>query len=65
MTSTKQRGLGLYCCVAALLATGALKAQSIAIQPGYTAIGVNQTLQYTATVTGLANKAVTWSANFR
>src|ERR1700722_10566230 len=63
MTSTKQRGLGLYCCVAALLATGALKAQSIAIQPGYTTVGVNQTVQYTATVTGLANKTVTWSVS--
>src|ERR1700722_17361984 len=63
MTSTKQRGLGLYCCVAALLATGALKAQSIAIQPGYTTVGVNQTVQYSATVTGLANKTVTWSVS--
>ncbi len=63
MTSTKRRGLGLYCCVAALLATGALKAQSIGIQPGYTTVGVNQTQQYTAAVTGLANKTVTWSVS--
>src|ERR1700685_4318310 len=63
MILMKQRGLGLYCCVAALLATGALKAQSIVIQPGYTTLGVSQTLQYTATVTGLANKTVTWSVS--
>src|ERR1700722_17698870 len=63
MTSTKQRGLGLYCCVAALLATGALKAQSITIHPGYTTVGVNQTVQYGATVTGLTNTTVTWSVS--
>ena len=37
-----------------------LDAQSIALTPGYTTLGVNQTLQYTATVTGLTNTAVTW-----
>ncbi|MDE3198122.1 MAG: hypothetical protein KGN84_17370, partial [Acidobacteriota bacterium] len=37
-----------------------LNAQSIAISPGYTNLGVNQTLQYTASVTGLANTDVTW-----
>ncbi len=35
-------------------------AQSIALSPGYTSIGVNQQLQYTATVAGLANTTVTW-----
>src|ERR1700685_2415360 len=59
----KQRGLGLVCGVAALLAHGALKAQSITIHPGYTTVGVNQTVQYTVAVTGLANKTVTWSVS--
>jgi len=36
---------------------------SIAISPGYTNIGVNGTVQYVATVTGLANTAVTWEVN--
>ena len=45
---------------AALLGAGALGGQSISINPGYTNLGVNQTLQYTATVTGLTNKTVTW-----
>ena len=35
-------------------------AATVAISPGYTSIGVNQTLQYTATVTGLADTSVTW-----
>ena len=45
------------------IAPGVLSAQSVAISPGYTTIGVNATLQYTATVTGLANTAVTWSVS--
>src|SRR5271154_5436136 len=57
----KPSSLGLYFCTAALLAPGALKAQSIAISPSYTTVGVNGTVQYTATVTGLTNKTVTWS----
>ena len=62
MMSMKPRGLGLFCCVAALLAPGVLTAQSITIHPGYTTVGVNQTVQYGAAVTGLTNKTVTWSA---
>src|SRR5580704_3835609 len=58
---TKQRTLGLLLCAAALLAPGALQAQSITISPGYTTVGVNGTVQYSATVTGLTNTAVTWS----
>jgi uncharacterized protein (DUF1800 family) len=58
----KQRSLGLLLSVATL-APVALKAQSIAISPSYTAVGVGQTVQYTATVTGLANKTVTWSVS--
>jgi len=52
--------LRVFLC-AALLAPGVLKAQSVTISPGYTTVGVNGTVQYTATVTGLANTAVTWS----
>ena len=46
-----------------LFSAGALQAQSIAISPGYTNVGVNQTVQYTATVTGLANTTVTWEVS--
>jgi uncharacterized protein (DUF1800 family) len=58
-----QKTLGLCLWAAALLAPAALKAQSIAISPSYTTVGVNGTVPYTATVTGLTNKAVTWSVN--
>jgi hypothetical protein len=47
----------------AALAPAALRAQSVSITPGYTNIGVNQTLQYKATVTGLTNTAVTWKVS--
>src|SRR5271167_467994 len=40
-----------------------LNAQTITITPGYTSIGVNQTLQYTAKVSGLANTKVTWEVS--
>ncbi len=46
-------------CVPAMFVQSAM-AQSISLSPGYTTIGVNQQLQYTATVTGLANTTVTW-----
>jgi len=59
----QQRNLGLFVFAAALLAPNALIAQSITISPGYTTVGVNGTVQYTATVTGLANTAVTWSVS--
>jgi len=35
----------------------------VTVSPGYTNLGVNQTLQYTATVTGLTNPAVKWEVN--
>jgi uncharacterized protein (DUF1800 family) len=63
MMWAKRKGLGAFWCVAAMLTPGALNAQSIAISPGYTTVGVNQTVQYTATVTGLANTTVTWSVS--
>ena len=53
-------GLHFSLYAATLLVPCALAAQSITISPGYVAIGVNQTQQYHATVTGLTNKAVTW-----
>ncbi len=56
------KGLGLLVSVAAMLAPAAL-AQSIAISPSYTTVGVNGTVPYTATVTGLTNTTVTWSVN--
>jgi len=60
---TEHRGHGLVVWAAALLAPFGLNAQSITISPGYTTVGVNGTIQYTATVTGLTNTAVTWSVN--
>src|ERR1700689_3926618 len=46
-----------------LCVAGALRAKRVAISPGYTSVGVNQTVQYTATVTGLTNKSVTWKVS--
>ena len=37
------------------------QAQSISIKPGYADVPAGASLQYTATVTGLANTSVTWS----
>ncbi len=48
---------------ASLLASGLVHAQSVTISPGYTNVGVNQTLQYKATVTGLTNTSVTWKVS--
>src|SRR5580658_9005665 len=55
------RNLALLISAATMLVPGILRAQTVTISPGYTSIGVNQTLQYTATVTGLTNKTVAWS----
>ncbi len=63
MMSVKGRGLGLLWCFAAVLAPGVLKAQSIAISPSYTTVGVNGTVQYAAKVTGLASTTVAWSVS--
>ncbi len=59
----KHKSLGLLLCAAALLTPAVLKAQAITLSPGYTTVGVNGTVQYTATVTGLTNTTVTWSVN--
>jgi hypothetical protein len=40
-----------------------LTAQTVTIIPGYTSVGVNATLQYSATVIGLTNTSVTWSVS--
>lgn len=48
-------------CIAAPFVSCIAQAQSIAISPGYTTIGVNQTVQYTAATTGLMDAKVTWS----
>lgn len=53
--------LGVCLCAMALLAPGVMEAQSVTISPGYTTVGVNGTVQYTATVTGLPSSSVTWS----
>ncbi len=47
------------CC----LLPAALDAQSITISPGYTNVGVNGTVQYTAMTTGLMDTKVTWKVN--
>ena len=57
------KSFGMLVSAVSLLAPGALIAQSIAISPSYTTIGVNGAVPYTATVTGLTNTAVTWSVN--
>ena len=58
-----RRRSALLLSAAALLASGLVHAQSVAIAPGYTNLGVNQTLQYKATVTGLTNTSVTWKVS--
>jgi len=63
MMSVQGRGLRLLWCFAAVLAPGVLKAQSIAISPSYTTVGVNGTVQYSAKVTGLASTTVAWSVS--
>ena len=59
----QQRNIGLLINLATLLVPAALQAQTVKISPGYTTVGVNGTVQYTATVTGLTNTTVTWSVN--
>jgi uncharacterized protein (DUF1800 family) len=61
----KPKTLALLLCAASSLVTGILNAQSptVTISPGYVSIGVNQTQQYKATVTGLMDTSVTWMVN--
>src|SRR5580658_4239735 len=61
---TSQKALAaLICLICPPLAVQAATAPSITIAPGYTNVGVNQTVQYTATVTGLTPATVTWEVN--
>jgi hypothetical protein len=60
---TNLRKFMLVLCAIGAWAPAALVAQTVTISPGYTTVGVNQTLQYTAAVTGLANASVTWSVS--
>jgi len=59
----KSSSLVLLLCAASPFVTGVMNAQTVTISPGYTSIGVNQTLQYKATVTGLMDTTVTWSVS--
>ncbi len=55
------RNLAILLFAAMPLIPASLNAQTVTLSPGYTTVGVNQSVQYTATVTGLMNTAVTWS----
>ncbi len=68
MNTTRQvstltgRGLAILFASAALTGS-ALNAQTVTMSPGYTSIGVNATLQYTASVTGITPETITWKVN--
>jgi len=49
--------------VALLFSPLLLDAQTVSISPGYINIGVNGTVQYSATVTGLADTSITWTVS--
>src|SRR5581483_3092266 len=51
-----------HLCAAVLLAAGAASAQSITILPGTPSVQLGHDRQFSATVTGLMNTAVTWYA---
>jgi len=53
--------LTLLCVLSASFVAHA--ATTVTISPGYTNLGVNAKLQYTATVTGLTNTTVKWEIN--
>ena len=61
MRARLQSILLLFCMLCLPLAARA--AATVTISPGYTNLGVGQTLQYTATVKGLTNTAVKWEVN--
>jgi len=63
MKQALPRRLLYMLCLAILPLAARAAAPSISISPGYTNLGVGQTLQYKATVTGLANTAVTWEVS--
>ena len=55
------RSFGLFLLALMLLPVGDLYAQSITITPPNPTVGVGQTIQLSAQVTGLSNTDVTWS----
>lgn len=62
MKQARFQGLVLLLCLSfPLLAAHA--ATTVTVTPGYTNLGVNSTLQYTAVVKGLTNTAVKWEIN--
>jgi len=61
MKQAHLKGIPLLFCVLASVVAHA--ATVVTLSPGYTNLGVNATLQYTATVTGLATTTVTWEIN--
>ena len=65
MRNRMKRFVVLACAsLCALLGAAAHAATpSIAINPSYTSVGVNGTVQYSATVTGLSSTAVTWEVS--
>ena len=56
-----RRLLSLLCVFFASIVAHA--ATTVTVSPGYTNLGVNATLQYTATVGGLTNSTVKWEIN--
>lgn len=58
MTQISRVARGLFCFIPFM---GYLQAQSVAISPSSAMVGVGFTQQFSATVTGLSNTAVTWS----
>src|ERR1700743_1621844 len=61
MRLTRQHLLFVVAFAILLLSPFSLAAQSISITPGYVTIGVKGTAQYSAAVSGMTNKTVTWS----
>lgn len=57
---TKRLAVLACASICSLFSVLAHAAASITISPGYTSVGVNGTVQYRATVSGLSNTAVTW-----
>ena len=62
MKNVRLQALMLLLC-AAVSPLVTLAAVKVTVSPGYTNLGVNATLQYTATVTGLTNTTITWKIN--
>jgi Protein of unknown function (DUF1800) len=63
MRITLKYMLLMSCAAFAPFVSSAATTPSITLSPGYTNVGVGGTVQYTATVAGLANTAVKWEVN--